>query len=65
MKMTEQEYVNNNGMNCLYCGSGNISFEHESPFIRELDIIIPVECHSCKARWFDKYFLCGIQSRKD
>jgi len=53
-----QEYIENNGQQCPFCGSDDIHMQHR-PTIGGGRASNPMTCDTCDKNWKDEYELIG------
>lgn len=53
--MTDEEYVERDGLRCPFCRSDNITAQEWNPPYETVD------CHDCEERWYDVYKLLGYE----
>jgi hypothetical protein len=54
---TEAEYVEEQGLGCLYCDSADIAPGHAE--VDTNNVYVDVRCDQCGAEWQDVYQLVG------
>lgn len=61
--MTREEFVENRGQKCPFCGSH--SWDHGEADVEESGIYIHCDCHECNESWILIYKVSGYMSMEE
>jgi len=57
----KKKHLKNNGVCCLFCGSGDIEGNHPELGDGKVTVERNVFCHDCGAEWIDFYYISDVR----